>query len=333
MRARSAAILSLLAALALVAAILLGGPARGLTGLVPGTLACPGLTTATATAAAARIEVTHAGHTLTLARDGDTWTVPAQDGRAVHPGRAEALLAAMAATTLAEPRTADPARYTRLGVEDADAPNATSTLVRVLGSDDVAVAALVLGHVDPADHGGGMFVRRPGEQQTWLARSTVAASPEQADWLDMRLLDMSAEDIAKITVDSAAGTHLELTRAAETLSVTEPATHPKLDSYKVDDVARTVRAIDWSQARKMDALPGTPLGRTVVTTRGGQVVTLTVALDGTDGWLATDDAGNAGWAFRIPADRARALVPTIGDLVAYAPPPAPPPPPPPKSRK
>ncbi len=322
MRARTTALLSALAALALIAAVLLGGPARGRATLAPGTSAFPALTAATAT----RIEITHAGRTLTLARDGDTWTVPAQDGRAVPSGRAEALLAAMEATTLEEPRTADPARYARLGVEDADAPNATSTLVRVLGQDGVAVAALVLGHPDPADHAGGMFVRRPGEEQAWLARSTVAASADQADWLDMRLLDMSAEDVATIGVDGAAGAHLEFARAGDTLAVTVPAAHPRLDPNKVGDVARAVRAIDWQQARKLDPLPGTPLGRTVVTTKGGRVVTLTVALDGADGWLATDDPNESGWAFRIPADRARAIVPAMGDLAAYVPPaPAPPP--------
>src|SRR5436309_418990 len=60
----------------------------------------------------------------------------------------------------------------------------------------------------------GVYLRKPGEAQTWLARGTLDPSGDPASWLDRQIIDISEKKIAKVILTQADGSKLVIGRAA-----------------------------------------------------------------------------------------------------------------------
>ncbi len=332
MRARTAALLALLAAFSLAAALLFAGDRGGST-LAGDQPVFPGL--AGRLADAQRVQITHQGQTLTLARDGDTWRLPDHASYPVEPAVLHALLAGLAGLREVEPRTADPEAYARLGLEDPDGAGAPGTLVRVLGSDGAAIAAVVLGATRIGGQGEAtrrdLYLRRPDAPQTWLAQPLVVASPDWLDWVGRTIVDIRADELAGIVSTRAGGPRLELARDGERLSLVAPPQHPALDRFKLDDMGRALADLTLHDVAAAGDAPGMVVGEATLTTRQGLALTVSVRRAGAAVWLALDARGDgaaaeaaaslhqrlSGWAFQVDPWKEAALVPTLSDLAAY----------------
>lgn len=325
MRARSALLLAVCGIVLLALGLVYGiGPAEQTRDTPAGQLAFPDL--AGKLQQATQIVVLHHGATVTMARKGSgadaVWGLPDRGFYPVQPGKLRALLAGLTELRLDEPRTADPADYARLGVEDAGGKDAQSTLLRVLDAKGEAIAALILGHARGTD---SLYVRRPGEVRSWLATGHLEAGTNAADWLDHAILDMPAAKVAGVAV-TRGGATLRFTRQGNALVLTEPADHPKLDTYKVEEIGRALDGLTFDDVRPAPA-PGEALGHSVFTTSDGATITADISKAGTDIWamFAADDNDAArvkGWAYKLPGWKEQALVPTLDDLKAAEPPPA-----------
>ena len=60
----------------------------------------------------------------------------------------------------------------------------------------------------------GVYLRKPGEAQSWLARGTLDPSGDPASWLDRQIIDISEKKIAKVTLTQPDGSKLVISRAA-----------------------------------------------------------------------------------------------------------------------
>src|SRR5579863_132661 len=143
-----------------------------------GTLMFPDLTAKLADAA--RVEITHQGTTITLARKGNKtespWGLLQRDMYPVQVPKLRGMLTALTELRLVEPRTSDPTLYNRLGLEDADQKESSADLLRVFDASDHVIAALLVGHRRVRTAGNvpdEVFVRRPGRAQTWLAEGSL----------------------------------------------------------------------------------------------------------------------------------------------------------------
>jgi hypothetical protein len=291
---------------------------------------------------AAKLEVTTHGSTLTLARKGDFWTLPDKAGYPAQQAKVRELLASLTDLKLAEQRTANPDEYARLGVEEAG-KDAASTLVRVLDGSGGVIAGLIVGHEHAGSRGvgDGVYVRRPGEAQAWLADGRLAVSADPQQWIDRDIANIAQTRVAGVTV-TRGGQTLQFARDGDKLTLKSPADHPKLDQFKVDDLGRGLEALTLTEVKPAPP-PGTPEGEAVFTTGDGLKVTATVNKAGSDIWaqfaVAGDDTAKAeaealqarlkGWAYQLEAWKEQALVPTLDDLKAYQPPPPAPAAPPP----
>ena len=283
---------------------------------------------------AAKVEIVHKGATLTLDRGGKDaaadWGVAARDDYPAPAGKVHELLAHLTELRLDEPRTADPAMYARLGVADPG-KEADSTLVRVLDGKGAVIAATIVGHPRPAQRGGAdtLYVRRPGEAQSWLADGKLETTAEVQDWLDRDILNIAATKVASDVVTRGEAT-LTFTRSGDKLALTAPAEHPALDDGKLDAVGAALADLTLEDVRHAP-LPGTPVGRAMVTTTDGLVVTVDVNKDGPAIWAGFSATGKdaaaldtkvKGWAYEVGSWKEQALVPTLADLKAAGPAPA-----------
>jgi hypothetical protein len=287
---------------------------------------------------AQRVEITHGGTRLIVARNGESWGIPDRADYPVDASTLHALLAGLAELRLLEPRTSDPDFFARLGVQDPAAPGADGTLVRVLAADGGVIATVILGHAVLAGQGDAaredIYVRRPSERQSWLAQPAVSASADWQDWVARRIIDIRPDDVARIVSRRGDAAPIEVERAGGTLVVTSPARHPPLDQFKVEDMTRALASLDMLDVRPALGAPGTPLGEATISTVAGLQVTADLARDGDAVWLTLRAAGDsgaapaasdlqsrvAGWSFSIEPRKESALLPTLADLAAYAPP-------------
>ncbi len=332
MRTRTSVILAALGAVVLALGIVYGTGQTGQTQqAAQGRRMFPDLVAKLADAQ--KVEIVHKGSTLALVRGRDSaadWGVAARDGYRTQAGKVHELLTRLTELRLDEPRTADPAMYARLGVEDPG-KDAESTLLQVLDGKGGIIAAVIVGHPRPASRGGvdTLYVRRPGEAQSWLADGKLEITSEVQDWIDRDIVNIAPAKVASDVVTRGDVT-LSFTRSGDKLALTAPADHPKLDDAKLDSVASALADLTLEDVRRAPA-PGTPLGRAVMTTTDGLVLTADVSKDGLAIWTTFSVTGKdaaaldkklKGWAYEIGSWKEQALVPTLADLKAAEPAPA-----------
>jgi hypothetical protein len=307
-----------------------------------GQLAFPGV--APRLQQAARIDIQHEGKTLVLSRHGDAWGVDAAAGYPAQATKVHDLLAGLADLRLTEPRTADPAQFGRLGLEDAGKPHADSTLISVLDGEAKPIIALLVGHTrmrGQYEVPDQIFVRRPGENQSWLAEGRLPLdSTDALMWLDRDIVNIDHTKIA--TVAATRGSeHLDFVRDGDKLVPKLPPDHPKLDEAKLGDVAKALEFLTFIEVKPAAKMPGEPMGRSTFTTSDGLKLDVTVNKSGNEIWARFAAAGDgaakpvadqldrklAGWAYELGGWKERALVPVIDDLKEPPPPAAGAPPP------
>lgn len=330
MKARTTAILCIIAVLVLGGAWLFGvqrTPAATET-IATGRLAFPGL--AARLQKAAQVELTHGGKTLTIARKNGDWVSLAAGGYPVQVDKLRGLLTGLTELRLMEKRTDDPSLLVKLGLDDPTKPGSTATLLRVLDAKGKPIAELILGH-QQFSAGGDLpeqvYVRRPGQNQSWLAEGRVQADTEPANWLDRDIANIQGGDVVSI-VATQGEAQVALARKDGKQVVTQPADHPAMDSFKLDDAFNAYENLGFQDVKPATATGGAAIGHSVFTTKDGLQITATIAKVGDAFWAQFSAAGNGkakaqadalnarlkGWRYQIAAWKEQALMPTLASL-------------------
>src|SRR5262249_14864980 len=149
------------------------------------------------------------------------------------------------------PRTTDPEQYARLGVEDANGKTGTSNLLRILDTSGKPIVSVIVGHRRVRTQGNvpeQVYVRRPGENQSWLAEGSLQADADPQLGLERDIMNIAHDRIANVAV-----THgeekLEFARDGSKLVLKSPEEHPPLDDYKVDDVDRALELLTFQDVQ------------------------------------------------------------------------------------
>lgn len=300
----------------------------------PGSLMFPGL--AAKLKDAQRIEIASKGKTEVIALKNGVWGLADRGGYKVQDSKLRGMLTTLTELRLVEQRTSDPEQFKRLGVEDPSGDKeSTSTLLTIFDGANKPVVSLITGHRRMRTQGHvpeQVYVRLPGDKQSWLAEGGLQADTDPQAWLDRDVINIPHGQIMKV-VATRNGQTVELTRQGDVLKVTKPAEYPKLEDYKVDDVARALESLTF-----MDVKPGNePIGETAgqavfSTSEGLEIAAVLHHLD-KDSWTTFTvtapernkpeaerlNAKLAGWAFQTGLWKDKALAPTIDDLKAADP--------------
>lgn len=288
---------------------------------------------------ATRIEVVHQAKPMDIDRKPDgTWGLADRDGYRVQEAKLRSMLTGLTELRLVEPRTSDPAEFGRLGVEDPDGTTSNSNLLRVLDAAGKPIVAVIVGHRRVRTQGNlpeQVYVRRPGENQAWLAEGSLQVDADPQLWFDRDIMNIDHARIAR--VDAVRGdSTVTLARQDDKLAVTAPPEHPKLDDYRVEDVSRALELLTFQDVQNDQKPAGEETGHAVFTTTDGLAVTVHVYHSGKDVWARFTAAGTdaskaeadrlqarlAGWTYQLGAWKEKALVPGLDDLKAEEKPPA-----------
>ncbi len=298
----------------------------------PGTatpLAFPGL--APRLANAARIEVTRHDGTLVVRRAApDLWVLPAKGDYAVRPERVRELLVGLTELRLTEPRTANPERLERRGVEDPTKEGATSSLLRVLDGEGRPIAELVVGRRRMRVQGNvpeSVYVRRPSETQAWLAEGRLPLDADPNLWIDRDLANIARDRVRAAEIHRSGEGTLVLRRGREPeapLSVVEPAETPELDEISLDEVARAFEFLTFLDVRKEAEMPGDWRRQSDFELTDTLRIAGAARKEGENLWLRLSAAGDdeaarlnarwRGWAYQVGQWKEKAFLPRLEDL-------------------
>jgi len=160
-----------------------------------------------------RIVVTAGGDrtVATLEHSGQGWRVAERDGYPADIGRIRRNLLALAEARIVERKTANPEFHGRLGVADLSDPEATGSRFDIEAGD--YRASVIIG--DTGVSGGRMaYVRRVGEDQSYMVAADLQPSVNRADWLDEQIVDIPSTRIRRVTIRHPDGAVLQIARAS-----------------------------------------------------------------------------------------------------------------------
>lgn len=144
------------------------------------------------------------------------WGVEPRGGYPANEELVRNVLLGMGNIEAYEPRTANAEWHRNLGLMK---PEDIGTAVRIeLFNGDERMAGLLVGKVPEravdVKGEGLVYVRRDGEDQTWLARGRLPLHKGAFDWLDQTFVDIPREEVARVTLWAGTERPVVLERAA-----------------------------------------------------------------------------------------------------------------------
>ncbi|MEJ1970672.1 MAG: DUF4340 domain-containing protein [Rhizomicrobium sp.] len=281
------------------------------------------------------------------------WVVPERANYPASFDLVQRTLVGLAALQTIEAKTARPDWFHFVGLDMP--PKGDGVLIAVGDDKGRELAAVIAGKgEDIGDPTGatGLFVRRPGEDQSWLARSVLDPRGSLTDWLDKRVMDVDRSRIQDVDVEPAGGgatftvsranpgdPDFKLTPVPAGKSVSDPTVPDgvaaAITGFGFDDV-RPAHEIDFSNAAAT--------ARVTTRTFDGLKIAVSVQKIGDDYWAtvsaeasdptkpdtakeaAAIDAHASGWAYKLPSFKGQLFMTTLDSLLkAPAAPPAAPP--------
>jgi hypothetical protein len=291
-----------------------------------------------------KLQIAHQDKTLTIEKRPDSqWGIASMHDYPVQETKLRGLLTGLTELRLSEPRTSKPSEFARLGVEDPNGKTAASDLLTLVDGAGKPVIAVIIGHRRVRSQGNGaeeVYVRRPDENQAWLAQGSVGADADSALWLNRDIANIGHDRIASVNVNDNA---LVFGRADGKFALLQPADHPKLEDYKVDDVSRALETLTLMSVNADADVQAQDAGHAVFTTNDGLAITVhllhaaktssdkgagedkvwaRLTASGPDAVKKEADTLNqrwSGWSYEIGSWKEKSLVPAVDDLKAEEP--------------
>lgn len=211
------------------------------------------------------------GSHTTLSRDAAHWIVT-ERGYPADSGQVRKLLLDLSALQTEEQKTADPALYSVLGVEDPVGGKSTSTGVDIDINNQMLT--LIVGKTSGTQ---GTYVRVAGQPQSLLVTPQLAPDADPRHWLDRAILDIAPEDVTAVAVQPQNGPEYTVNRSAAGAVpdfVIRPIPHGRelADAAATAPQAGALAALQLDDVRKAGTAPAT--AHATFHTRSGLVLAL-----------------------------------------------------------
>lgn len=287
----------------------------------------------------AAIEFDQGGKVLKLADKDGKWVIASQEDYPANIEAVRKLMLAASEASLVERKTAKKDRLGMLGLSDPKKNGASSRLIRFLDASGAPIAEIVAGNKKNDAFGAsknGTYVRKPGEDQSWLADRSIDGSAQLRDWAKTRVVDIPTESIKSASIEVTGQPAYAIDRDTDGKShkLAQMPAGKKLKAVNsVDEIIESVSYVDFQNVRKAgksDALPDA--GKATFETDKGLKVELDLKSDGKQAWVKVTPSGQgdakkdadamselvSGWEFEIPVAKVSSLMKKEPDLLEDA---------------
>ena len=204
-----------------------------------------------------RVRALSGGETFSLVHDGERWTMPERDGYGAVADKIHKLVVGAAGLERREPKTSDPARYSRLGLDDPVEPGSGS--IRFTFEDDAAqvLADFIIGNRESSRIDLSLsefYLREPEEAQSWLVEGKLSVSRDPVEWLEREVLRIEEARVRTVRVRQADGGRLDVSRSRpddEDYSLDNaPPGHEVESRWRVNDIGRGLANLRLEDVRR-----------------------------------------------------------------------------------
>ena len=154
---------------------------------------------------------------VTLERGKSGWTVKESDDYPARAVKVRQVILGIAELKLLEPKTAKKENLAKLDLQEPDAKDARSKRVKLFDGAGKPMADIIVGRRRQALPGttlGGIYLRRPGETQAWLAQGGPEVSDERRDWLERTIIDIDGKRVKRVVIRHPDGETVTISKAA-----------------------------------------------------------------------------------------------------------------------
>jgi hypothetical protein len=270
------------------------------------------------------ISVQTATETLTAKNDVGNWSIVERSGYPGSGAKMEKVMLGLAEIRLSEPKTRLKERYPRLQVEDVAEKDANSKLLTVKGKEGEILAEVIVGRENRAvsgPGGTGIYVRKPGEEQAWLALGVLDVPDEPKDWINAKIIDVNRSRIQTGTVVQPNGDKLVIEKKQQVeknFTLTNKPEGRKIQyESDVQNVGQGLEEFDVEDVRKAEdvTFPENKMVKTEYRTFDGLVVNV-VTFEGEtqeDGFWAKFVASVDDEAAKAATDQAKTPEPAASE--------------------
>ena len=286
---------------------------------------------------AARIEISGHDGKFVVALTPQGWVLPERGNYPADFNEVRQTLITLAQLTTIAPRTSRPDWLHYLALDDPPKGMGTDLVVKDAGG--AVLTHLIFGNVEEQGNNTAIFVRRPGETQSYLAKAVFALHGAVANWLSRSLFDMGPGRLQEVIVAPASGPGFTVGRARPTdnVSVLKPLGGTP-DLQVINDLGFAVAAFTVADVQPATAVDFKGASQVVAHSFDGLAVNLAVVQQGTGYWAqvsaaaapgapdaieqeaAAVNARARGWAFLLPPEKGAVLLTSLQRLMTPPPP-------------
>lgn len=284
----------------------------------------------------ATIEIKKGDQTVTLKHSGEQWLIQEHAGFPADNDKVRTLLLKLTEAKLSEPKTRRKDRYALLALEDPDKKGANSRHLQASDAEGKPIVDLIVGkqRMDAFGSGkGGTYIRRPGEEQTWLVSSAIDAGATLEEWVNPRLFEAQRNAMKHLAIASPGEEPLQIdwdAGAKDYKLANIPEGMKIKDVNSIDDIVAAASTFDFSDVRKAKAdAPADKVSTVNAELQNGLKVAIKLTKDSGEVWLSLSATGEgdakaaaealtkraSGWEFRIPGSKADDILKKRDDLL------------------
>ncbi len=253
-----------------------------------------------------------ADDTYTLERTGTGWVMQEAGGYPIRPERLAELARGLESLTFDRKRTNDPYKLDRIGLGDPT-EGGNGALVEIYGPEADLEHSLIVGRKNEV-----IYIREPGNTQTYRAGGTLPAFYNRRAWLDFEIITIDPSAIRSVRLTDANGRSLYLRRAPGSDNRSFRPAPPNQNDTLISRLAASSTALAITRLSALDVKPASdlisdPIGRHISETFDGLEVDLRAYRESDGLWvtLRAVEAGEGarraeainrkaeGWAFKI----------------------------------
>jgi hypothetical protein len=265
------------------------------------------------------------------------WVLPQHSNYGASFETLRATVVGLAALQTIEPATLRPDWYGKIAVDAP--PKGNGTLIELLDDKGAKLASLIMGkEIDIGDSTGaaGIFIRKPGDKQSWLARSVFEPKSDAADWLDKNVVAIDRARIQETDVTPVSGPSFSVRREKPSdpdfnLSPI-PAGRELAYEGAADAIATAITGFSFDDVRPATDLDFSNAPKIFTRTFDGLLVTVQIVTEGPDFWATVYaegppgkpdaerearaiDAHADGWAYKLPDYKGKLFTTTLDSLL------------------
>ena len=284
---------------------------------------------------AIRIQSKTGGFTVRFEK-GKGWLV-GEGGYPADEEQVRQTAVAIAELEAVEPKTAKPEW---LPYMQLDSIQNGATEVTLLDAANHSMASMLIGKTtDQADATGriGVYVRKAGANQAWLATGYLTPKPSMGDWLSKRVLAIARERIKETAVTPPEGEGYTVFRDkkddADFKVADLPAGRELIYAAAPDNIGAAIVGFTFDEVKQAATFDFSRAERVTTTTFDGLTIAVKIIQEGADHWATVLAAGTTpgtqseaeainaragGWAYKLPPYKTQIFTTTLESLLKPA---------------